>query len=67
MKQISNALQYFQGDKSLGPRALRRVLGYRFQREGDDDDQHDEEEIEDDEEGDDTVEYDEPDGEDEED
>lgn len=64
MKKISNALQYFQGDKSLGPHALRRVLGFRFQREGDDDDQGG---VEVDEEDYDTIEDGDAEGEDEED
>jgi hypothetical protein len=38
MDQVSNALEHFQQDKSLGSRALRQVLGFRFRRQGDDDD-----------------------------
>lgn len=70
MKQVSTALEHFQEDKSFGSRALRRVLGYRFQRAGDDDDEglfEDQNEDEDEEEYHDFNGYGEPDDEHEED
>jgi hypothetical protein len=67
MKQVSTALEHFQEDKSFGSRALRRVLGFRFQRQGDDEDKNlfkDSDDVEDEEEYDDSVEYGEQDDED---
>ncbi|KAG6366629.1 hypothetical protein INS49_000807 [Diaporthe citri] len=53
ISQVANALQHFQEDKSFGLCALRRVLGVRFLRRGDEDDEalfKDQDEIEDDDE-----------------
>ncbi|KAK7743007.1 DNA repair protein rad16 [Diaporthe eres] len=51
--QVTTALERFQEDKSFGLRALRRVLGVRFLKQGDEDDEalfKDQDEIEDDDE-----------------
>lgn len=51
IKQVSTALEKFQEDKSFGLRALRRVLGVRFLRRGDENDEalfKDQDEIDDD-------------------
>lgn len=52
IKQVTTALEKFQEDKSFGLRALRRVLGVRFLRRGDENDEalfKDQDEIEEDE------------------
>lgn len=69
MTQVSTALDNFQEDKSFGSRALRRVLGFRFQRQGDEIDDNlfkDQDDIEDEEDYDGSLEEGEPGAEDEE-
>lgn len=40
LSQIKSALDVFQADKAFGIRALRRVLGARFQEDGDEKDEN---------------------------
>lgn len=52
-KKVWIALEHFQEDKSFGKLALRRALGLRFMRRGDENDEalfNDQDEIEEDEE-----------------